>query len=132
MNEIRKVILGLPLFKVLGVVLFSVSLFACAGPSIIGDVIDRTELVDGEYQGTYGKFPNKAVVTVSIKDKKLVSIDILKHTASSKGKKADQAILERIIASQSTKVDAVTGATRSSRVIMNAVQKAIDKAYKKH
>ncbi len=38
-------------------------------------------------------------------------------------------ILERIIETQSTRVDVVSGATNSSRVIMNAVQKAIEKAY---
>jgi uncharacterized protein with FMN-binding domain len=37
--------------------------------------------------------------------------------------------VERIIAQQSTRVDAVSGATNSSRVIMNAVQRAIEKAY---
>jgi uncharacterized protein with FMN-binding domain len=46
-----------------------------------------------------------------------------------RGVKADPIIQERIIESQSTNVDAVSGATNSSYVIMNAVQKAVEKAY---
>ena len=54
---------------------------------------------------------------------------MLQHQAW-RGVIAEATIVERIIASQSTKVDAVSGATNSSRVIMNAVQNAIEKAYK--
>ncbi len=46
-----------------------------------------------------------------------------------KGGIAEETIIARIISSQSTRVDAVSGATNSSRVIMNAVQTAIEKAY---
>ena len=46
-----------------------------------------------------------------------------------RGKKAELIIPGRIIEKQSTDVDAVSGATNSSHVIMNAVQKAIEKAY---
>jgi len=38
-------------------------------------------------------------------------------------------IVERIIASPSTIVDAVGGATNTSRVIMNAVQNSVEKDY---
>jgi uncharacterized protein with FMN-binding domain len=44
------------------------------------------------------------------------------------GGKAEIVIVERIIAEQSTRVDAVSGATQSSRVIMHAVQGALDEA----
>ncbi|MBE9570731.1 MAG: FMN-binding protein, partial [Proteobacteria bacterium] len=44
--------------------------------------------------------------------------------------KVTEVIPGRIVSEQSTVVDAVTGATNSSRVIMNAVQRAVEKAYK--
>ena len=47
-----------------------------------------------------------------------------------KGSKAESPIIKRIIENQSTDVDAVSGATNSSRVIMNAGQRAIEKASK--
>jgi uncharacterized protein with FMN-binding domain len=84
--------------------------------------------MDGVYEGSYKGGPNKALVKVTIKDNTIVHIQIVEHWAL-KGKKAELPILKRIIERQSTKVDAVSGATNSSRVIMNAVQRAIEKAY---
>ncbi|MDX1358727.1 MAG: FMN-binding protein [Clostridia bacterium] len=44
------------------------------------------------------------------------------------GRAAEKTIPERIIDQQSTRVDAVSGATRSSIAIMNAVEDALQKA----
>jgi len=104
-------------------------MFGCAHTPVIGAPIKHEKLNDGVYEGSYSGFPNKASVRVTIKDKKMFNIEITEHEAW-KGKKAELPILKRIIETQSTKVDAVSGATNSSRVIMNAVQKAIEKAYK--
>jgi uncharacterized protein with FMN-binding domain len=95
-------------------------------PLLTGPV-NNEKLTDGVYEGSYKAGPNKALVRVTIKDGKLVEIQIVKHRAW-KGKKAESIIPRRIIENQSTKVDVVTGATNSSRVIMNAVQRAIEKA----
>lgn len=92
--------------------------------------VDRERLVDGVYEGSSRAGPNKALVRVTIKDERIVTIEIVGHRAW-KGRKAETAIPKRIIKAQSTEVDAVTGATNSSRVIMNAVQEAIEKAYGK-
>ena len=103
-------------------------LSGCAQTQVIGGRVDHAILKDGTYQGSYRGGPNKASVQVSIKDSNIVDIEILQHQAW-RGGIAEATIIERIIAGQSTKVDAVSGATNSSRVIMNAVQKAIEKAY---
>lgn len=104
-------------------------IFGCAHTPVIGSPLKHEKLNDGIYKGSYRGGPNKASVRVTIKDKKIFNIEIAEHQAW-KGKKAELPILERIIETQSTRVDAVSGATNSSRVIMNAVQKAIEKAYK--
>jgi len=103
-------------------------LLGCAETQVIGGRVDHAKLKDGTYEGSYRGGPNKASVQVTIKDSNIVHIEILQHQAW-KGKKAEGAIVDRIIARQSTRVDAVSGATNSSRVIMNAVQLAIEKAY---
>ena len=103
-------------------------LLGCAETPVTGRSIDHTNLKDGTYEGSYRGGPNKASVQVTIKDNSIVNIEILQHQAW-RGGIAEAAIVERIIANQSTKVDAVSGATNSSRVIMNAVHKAIEKAY---
>ena len=119
-------------------VVFLLMWFTAVGPSFGGDdktpilrgPVDQEKLIDGVYEGSYRAGPNKALVKVTVEGKKVVKIEIVKHRAW-KGKKAESIIPGRIIESQSTKVDAVTGATNSSRVIMNAVQKAIEKAYQR-
>lgn len=95
---------------------------------IIGGPVDNERLVDGIYEGGYNGWPVRATVQVTIKDKKIVNIEIVKHM-SWRGKKAESIIPGRIIENQSTKVDGITGATKSSHVIMNAVERAIKNAY---
>jgi len=103
-------------------------LSGCAQTQVTGGRVNPAKLNDGTYEGSYRGGPNKASVHVTIKDSNIVHIEILQHQAW-KGKKVEEIIIERIIARQSTRVDAVSGATNSSRVIMNAVQLAIEKAY---
>ena len=100
----------------------------CAETPITGIPLMHAQLIDGTYQGSYRGGPNKAIVRVTVKNGKIAHITIVEHQAW-RGKKAEGPIVERIIAEQSTNVDAVSGATNSSRVIMNAVQNAVEKAY---
>jgi uncharacterized protein with FMN-binding domain len=127
MYRVKKHSDGLRLFMI-GALLIGAMLLGCAQTPVIGAPVDHARLKDGTYEGSYRGGPNKASVQVIIKDNNIVNIEILQHQAW-RGKKAETAIVERIIALQSTKVDAVSGATNSSRVIMNAVQNAIEKAY---
>ena len=103
----------------------------CTIAPIRGAEIEQKRLVDGVYDGSYRHGPNSATVRVTISRGKIADIEMIKHFASWKGKKANDMIPQRIVAQQSTDVDAVSGATNSSRVIMNAVQEALEKAYRK-
>jgi len=128
MSKISKHTIGLVFLTGIGFPVVNMLLIGCAQVPMTGAIVDNTKLVDGIYEGSYRGGPNKALVNVTIKDNKIFNIEIIEHQAW-KGKKAEQIIIDRIILSQSTKVDAVSGATNSSRVIMNAVQNAIEKAY---
>lgn len=101
--------------------------FSCQPASIIGDKISPDKIADGIFEGRYKYGFNEAVVEVTIQNQKIIKINLIQHKAW-KGRKADDIIPERIISAQSTHVDAVSGATNSSRVIMNAVQMAIEKS----
>ena len=103
---------------------------SCAMAPLIGSRIQHERLMDGVYEGSYRSLPNSAVVKVTIVEGRIVNVELVKHFASWKGKKVTGVISRRIVSEQSTVVDAVTGATNSSRVIMNAVQRALEKAYK--
>jgi uncharacterized protein with FMN-binding domain len=119
---------GLQIFSGIAFLICATLFFSCAPTPVIGRPVDPAKLADGTYKGSYRGGPNKAMVEVTIRDNSIVNIKIIQHQAW-KGKKAEETIVERIIARQSTRVDAVSGATNSSRVIMNAVQLAIEKAY---
>jgi uncharacterized protein with FMN-binding domain len=120
---------GVLMYFAIGALLIGTLLLGCAETPVNGGRVDHAKLKDGTYEGSYRGGPNKASVQVTIKDNNIFNIEILQHQAW-RGIIAEATIVERIIASQSTKVDAVSGATNSSRVIMNAVQNAIEKAYK--
>ena len=87
-----------------------------------------SSLQDGVYEGSYSSFPNSAKVEVTVAEQRIAKVEIIEHFASSRGKRAEDAIPKRIVEEQSTEVDAVSGATNSSRVIMNAAQDALKKA----
>ena len=113
----------------LGVAACCVCLFSCVKAPLPGGHSGQKKPVDGVYEGTYSSWPNKASVSVSIKNGAIADVRIISHRASWIGKKAEPVIPKRIVEKQSTNVDAVSGATNSSRVIMNAAQNALEKAY---
>ena len=86
-------------------------------------------LKDGKYkgcgQGQHGDYN----VEVEIFDHKIKEVRVLgDHGTPAYPDKAAGTIPERIVASQSTEVDAVSGATVSSHAIMDAVKDALKKA----
>ncbi len=104
-------------------------LSTCKTAPKIGQPLSQDALIDGVYEGYYKTGLNAASVEVTIENRQIKRIKILNHDAW-KGKKAEPVIVKRIIEQQSTNVDAVSGATNSSHVIMNAVQKAVEKAFR--
>ena len=102
---------------------------ACAKAPILGNNVDPPGLKDGVYEGTYYKYPNGAIVKVTIKDGQLEKVELVKHYGSWIGNRAKEETIKRIMEEQSTDVDVVTGSTNSSHVIMNAAHNAIAKAH---
>ena len=102
----------------------------CQIAPLMGTPVVSEGLIDGVYEGEYRKGINNVVVKVTIADGRITDIELVKHFASWIGNNANTVIPAKIVEQQSTRVDAVSGATNSSRVIMNAVQKAVEKAYK--
>ena len=111
------------------VMILNLLLASCTMAPVKGSVIEHERLVDGVYEGRYRHGLNSAVVKVTVAQGQIVDIEVVKHFASWKGDKATEVIPQRIISEQSTEVDAVSGATNSSRVIMNAVQNAVEKGF---
>ncbi len=119
------------IFSIIISAIVFLSIYGCSSATIIGKKVHHEKLIDGKYEGSFSNWPNKAAVNVTIKNSKIEDIEVTTHFCSWVGNKATGIIPQRIISEQETNVDAVTGATNSSHVIMNAVQKAVEKAYKK-
>lgn len=85
--------------------------------------VDLTQVSDGTYKGSYSYSPVSAEVEVTVKDHKITKIDILSHDTGF-GKKAE-AITGEVIEKGTLKVDAVSGATHSSIVILKAIENAL-------
>lgn len=108
--------------------LFLILVVACStGKTIIGGPIPRANLNDGTYDGSAGNGPVRVKAKITISDQKITDIELIEHRTW-KGGAAEGIIPQRIIETQSTKVDAVSGATMSSVAIMNAVEDAVRKA----
>jgi len=100
----------------------------CGIAAVTGGPLLPESLLDGNYEGSARSWPNSAKVRVAVSGGKIVRIELLSHFSSWVGNRAETTVPARIIERQSTDVDAVTGATNSSRVIMNAVQNAVEQA----
>jgi uncharacterized protein with FMN-binding domain len=99
----------------------------CKSAVVSGGPVEGSRLTDGVFRGECKAGPNKAVVDVTVQDQKITRVVLLKSDAW-KGHKADAVIPARIVEKQSTSVDAVSGATNTSNVIMNAVEAALVKS----
>lgn len=100
----------------------------CGTSPPLGGPVQQALLSDGEFVGSAHNI-NEAQVQVTIKDKRIATVRILSLDSSPYGDKARAVIPARIVSEQSTQVDAVTGATEASQVIMNAAEAAVRKSY---
>ena len=83
------------------------------------------DLEDGVYKGTGTGYAGDITVSVQIKDKQIVSIDILSSSDDAAFFSRAKAVIDKIIEGQTLDVDTVSGATFSSRGIISAVKNAL-------
>ncbi len=84
---------------------------------------------DGEYTGTANGWGGDVTVKLTIKDGLMKAIEIISAAGETPAYlKAANKVTTRILQKQKTDVDIVTGATYTSRAIINAVKEAAQKA----
>lgn len=86
--------------------------------------INITEIDDGIYRGKYEVFPVSVELNVEVKDHQIIEIDILKHD-NGQGKPAES-IINSVIEQNSIDVDVISGASYSSRTILQAISNALN------
>lgn len=87
--------------------------------------LELSYIDDGIYVGEYTLLPVKVILQVEIKNHQIHEINILEHQ-NGFGKKAE-VITRDIIEKQSLDVDLVSGATVSNKVILKAIDNALNK-----
>ena len=87
---------------------------------------DLTQFNDGVYSGTYDLSGTPVMVSldITIENHKITSINITRHMRSPVGRKAEN-IIDQVIERQSLDIDAVSGATASSKSILKAIENAL-------
>jgi len=94
--------------------------------TLTAEMPDLSPVADGVYRGSYDLkgTPVEAVLDVSVSNNRITKIEIIKHLCSPIGKKAEK-IIDAVIERQSLEVDAVSGATASSKTLLKAVENAL-------
>ena len=88
--------------------------------------VNLNRVPDGTYTGKFSYAQGRAQVEVNVlvKDKTIVSIEIVKGGMNKHGKRAE-VIVHNIIKKQTPNVDAITGATTTSKALCKAVENAL-------
>ncbi len=86
--------------------------------------VDLSSIPDGTYEGEYKVFPIHVILNVSVRNHEITGIDLIKHD-NGQGAPAE-ALLDEIVKEQKIDLDAVSGASYSSRVILLAVEDALN------
>ena len=127
----------LKILKSLVPILVALLVIVCAGISLssykapayadktAGATVGAFDLEDGIYEGTGTGYNGDIVVAVEIKDGSIVSIDILSSSDDEAFFNRALSVIDKIIETQQLDVDTVSGATYSSRGIINAVKNAL-------
>ena len=120
--------------KVLLITFFVVLFLLITGKIIIGNMVrnvqnisvfmpDLSNVQDGNYIGEYSITPVHVNVEVSVTNHRITNITILQHD-NGLGSTAES-IVNDVVEEQSLDIDAVSGATVSSKCILKAVENAI-------
>ena len=90
--------------------------------------IANTNLKDGVYTGTGQGFNGPISVRVTVSGGNIVNVEILSYSDDAPYFNRAKAVISKMIGKQGSSVDTVSGATYSSRGIIDAVRDALSKA----
>jgi len=76
------------------------------------------------YQGQFSHSKTTCTVEATIKDHRIMEINVLENGRTEYAKKAEE-VLERVKGQQTLKVDVVSGATTTSKALLKAVENAL-------
>lgn len=86
--------------------------------------VEINELEDGKYYGNFKVFHAASEVEVSVKEGEITDIYLLEGTSN---RDQMESISERVVDEQSLDVDTISGATVSQKVVLKAIENALEK-----
>lgn len=89
---------------------------------------DLSQMQDGTFNGYFDAILVSANVDVTVENHRIVEIVINEHYHGRDNAVEAEAVIDDVILTQSLEVDTISGATNSSKVILNAVQIALENA----
>ncbi len=106
-----------------------IALLGCAGMKEIDAItiedVSPAKVRDGTYEGVRNTALVSARVSVEVKGGRIVAIRILEHKHGPRH--GAEGIIPRVLEKQSLSVDAVSGSTGSSKIVLKAVELALRK-----
>lgn len=125
--------------KVRLLIFIVVLLLFIAGKIVVGNMVrnvqhisvsipDLSDIQNGNYIGEYSIVPVYVKVEVSVNNHQITDIVILRHDNGLGS--AAESIVNDVVVEQSLDIDAVSGATVSSKCILKAIKNAIENSKK--
>jgi uncharacterized protein with FMN-binding domain len=87
--------------------------------------INPADVPDGRYEGQYDYSRWSNTVAAVVQEGKIVSIDIINDVVAPEITNCSAEIIHRVIEAQDTNVDAVSGATVTSKAYLKAIEDAL-------
>jgi len=91
-------------------------------------VIDLATINDGIYEGSFAYAGRKIAVKIAVRNDSICKVEILEKDNSSYTTLAAKQIPDLILEKQNNSIDAISGATTSSKAILKAVENALMQA----
>ena len=89
--------------------------------------INLGEIKNGKYEGFYDVYLINARVILKVESNKIVSIELIEHKYD---RYSGEPMIQKVIDKQSLEVDAISGATNSSKTVLKAIEIALSKGKK--
>lgn len=86
--------------------------------------VDLSQVPNGTYEGIYDGYRFTNIVEVTLEDHVIVDIDVIKTQRED----ISEMLAREVIAAQSPKIDAVSGASLDQNAFLKAVENALTKA----
>lgn len=126
-KKIPIILVGTIVFVLIGTSLYLQSFVKAVNHIAVSNPA-MADIPDGIYVGDYSVAPVYVKAEVSVKEHTITGIKILEHE-NGLGGKAEK-IIDAVISRQSLEVDAVSGATVSSKCIVKAIENALQSGNK--